>query len=291
MTKFRFGLVGAGRVGLAITRHAMERGFDFVWGVDNRLDRLAGLEEAILHRIHPGLADIPELPIDVCIIAVGDAMIATVASELALRGILKAGTLVFHTSGVHAAVELRSLQERGMITGSMHPIQSFADTGGHTPLVGIGCGVEGSDEFCDRAAALAAAFGWHALRIESQNKALYHAACVFAGNFPTVLAAQAAALLRASTIDSTTNPLPYLLPMMEATIRRLHTMPPEASLTGPAARAQNSIVRTQYGHILAHDSVSADVYRSMSLAAATLAGLSTSELSRLRDALEHSEGE
>jgi predicted short-subunit dehydrogenase-like oxidoreductase (DUF2520 family) len=286
MTGRRFGIVGAGRVGLALAHHAAAHGFRLVWAVDIRPEVLSTVKTHFHCTVHGCIGELTTSEIDICIIAVGDEAIADVAKDLAIHGVLREGTLVFHTSGARGAAELLSLSEKLIHTGAIHPIQSFADTAGNTPLEGIGCGVEGSDEFCERAFELAAAFGWRALRIDTESKALYHAACVFAGNFPTVLAAQAAELLRASTPDTAANTLPYLLPMMETVLRRLHTMSPEASLTGPAARAQSTVVRTQHGHILSHDPLTADVYRSLSLAAATLAGLTPAALSRLREAMD-----
>ncbi|MCZ7555644.1 MAG: DUF2520 domain-containing protein [Bacteroidia bacterium] len=285
-----FGLVGAGRVGLAMTRHAIMQGFDFLWGVDPRLEELSGLDNEIVRRLHARVADIPDVPVDACVIAVGDEQIGIVTKELVTQGTLRTGTLVFHTSGVRTSAELLPLEDAGMLTGSIHPIQSFIASAGETPLRGIGCGIEGTDAFYARAVALARDFGWSALRIATDQKALYHAACVFAGNFPTVLAALSEELLRKSAVESPDRTLPFLLPMMEEVLSRLQHTAPRASLTGPASRGQSTVLLQHFEQLLGFDSLSAEVYRSLSLAAAKLAGVSPASLSHLRAALVESEG-
>lgn len=260
-------------------------GFDFLWGVDPRLKELSGLDDDIARRMHATAADIPDTPVALCIVAVGDEDIGIVAKELATRGTLHTGTLVFHTSGVRTSADLLPLANAGMLTGSIHPIQSFSATAGQTSLHAIGCGIEGSDAFHARAVALAADLGWSALRIAAEQKALYHAACVFAGNFPTVLAALAAELLGKSAVESSDRTLQLLLPMMKEVLSRLQHSSPQASLTGPASRGQATVLRQHFEELLGFDSLSAEVYRSLSLAAAKLAGLSPASLSLLREAL------
>ncbi len=271
MSAQRFGLIGAGRVGLALARHAIECGYSFAWGVDARSEPSAGLEKSLSRRLSQHIGDVAAKPVELCIIAVNDDAIPAAAHALAQSRLLQPGAVVFHTSGIRDSSGLRELTEAGFTAGAMHPIQSFSDACGRTPVTGIGCGIEGTDAFCEKAFALAASFGWKPLRIPLEQKALYHAACVFAGNFPTVLAAHADELLRSASgrVDAST--LPMLLPMMETVIARLHESSPADALTGPAARGQSVVVQNHAELLDTRHPGSAAIYRELSLAAAKLA--------------------
>ncbi len=282
MNERRFGLVGAGRVGLALMRHAVEYGFSFTWGVDRTPSQLRASNAGAQMEFSTGFDGLDRTPVDLCIIAVPDEEIASVSRELAKRRVLPVGCLAFHTSGSRDASELDALEAAGVITGSIHPIQSFSDTGGATSVNGIGCGIEGSDRFYERAFELAERFGWHPLRIATEHKPLYHAACVFAGNFPTVLAAQADELLRAAVVGDPTNTLPWILPMMRTVIDRLADHTPQDTLTGPAARGQFEALREHISQLATKHPTLTDSYRVLSEAAASLAGLDNDALEKVR---------
>jgi predicted short-subunit dehydrogenase-like oxidoreductase (DUF2520 family) len=130
-------------------------------------------------------------------------------------------------------------------------MQSFSsDNLPASMLVGIGCGLEGNDLFARETRKLTDRLQWHALRVSAVQKALYHAANVFAGNFPVVLASIAERLLRASTSDEAS--LTHLLPMMRAVCERLGESGAERTLTGPAARGD---IETIHRHRDALDSL------------------------------------
>jgi predicted short-subunit dehydrogenase-like oxidoreductase (DUF2520 family) len=217
------------------------------------------------------VADINSSPVDLCIIAVVDDAIATVSEDLAASTALHSDALVFHTSGMRTSAALHALAAAGVHAGSIHPIQSFADPLGFTDTTGIGCGIEGTDAFCEKAFALATSFGWKPLRIDAGQKALYHAACVFAGNFPTVLAAHADELLRSASGSASASTLPMLLPMMQTVIARLQDASPADALTGPAARGQAEVVREHLSLLSTRHPTLAASYRALSESAAMIA--------------------
>jgi predicted short-subunit dehydrogenase-like oxidoreductase (DUF2520 family) len=272
MSVQRLGLVGAGRVGLAIARHAINRGCTLAWVVDTRQTLPDSIDQQIAECIHGGFDNITDESVDTCIIAVNDEAIESVAHALSQRGFAAPGTLVFHTSGYRNSDALKAIAGTGVLTGSIHPIASFSDTAGRTELTGIGCGIEGSDAFCERALSLASFFGWKGLRIDSERKVQYHAACVFAGNFLTVLAAHSETLLRTAAHSDTGASLHCLLPMMQRLLERLHDVPPAMALTGPAARGQHAIVNAHLAVLYEHFPDLAPVYRELSEAAARVAG-------------------
>ncbi len=276
-------LIGAGRVGMNLLRHCVAKGIAVCAVVEPRLDRHTSIRSiAPSARVLTSLP--PALPqnTDVCILAVPDEQIAPLAISLADRPMLHSGALVFHVSGIRGAEDLLPLQEAGCHAGCLHPIQSFPDQ----PLPadrmkGIGCGIEGSDDFWLRARDFAELLDWMPLRVDARRKALYHAACVFAGNFTTVVAGNAERLLRHAT-QKDESLMDYLLPMMESVMAQLHDHPAEQVLTGPAARADT---RTISEHTRALDEHFPEIlqnYMQLSEAAAKLSLLSDEDKKALR---------
>ncbi|MCB2206544.1 DUF2520 domain-containing protein [bacterium] len=279
-------LIGAGRVGLPLLRHA----------VANNLEICAVVEPRIEH--HPSIRAIapdarvltalpPTLPrsTDVCILAVPDDALPGVVQHLADHGALHNGALVFHLSGLLSDEVMLPLQEAGCHAGCMHPIQSFpASPLPPERLIGIGCGVQGPDDFWSRASDFAELLGWFPIRVNAERKALYHAACVFAGNFTTLIAHQAEQLLRLAAEDVET-PMDYLLPMMESVLQQLRDHPAEQVLTGPAARGDTTALGS---HMQAIDDAVPDLleeYRTLTRAAAAMSQLTESEKKQIADYL------
>ena len=283
-------LIGAGRVGMNLVRHFVRCGMHVCAVIEPRIEQHASIRSAA-----PDARVLTELPptlpheTDVCVLAVPDDDIAPIAARLAERPSLHSGALVFHVSGVRGADDLQPLQENGCHAGCLHPIQSFPTPSlPESRLRDIGCGIEGPDDFHTRARDFATLLGWMPLRILPQHKALYHAACVFAGNFTTVVAAQAETLLRRATgADATL--MDYLLPMMQSVLAQIGEHPAEQVLTGPASRADTVAIAS---HVQAIGDAAPSLlpdYLALSRAAADIAQLGEREKKLLREFLEQSD--
>lgn len=127
---------------------------------------------------------------DVYLIATPDDQIEALSQQLAEQAVPKAGSLVFHCSGLHTSACLDAVKTLGCYTASLHPLFSFSD-----PAINIYnftesyCSFEGSAEALERIVPLVKGIGGHLFMIERQHKALYHAACVFASNYLVTLSA------------------------------------------------------------------------------------------------------
>ncbi len=233
-------LVGAGRVGQSLAAHALAHGAELRWV----LDAAPRSDTTTLHAPwYSSVGDVPHGNVDLCIIAVPDAAIESTARGLAEHSVFEAGTMVLHTSGSRTSDELRALLEAGMIAGGLHPMQSFSPLPALTSLRDITCGIEGGDVFERKAMALAMAWGWRGVRIDRAHKALYHAACVLTGNFPTVLAEIAGEALAIASKDALAAPWQAFLPMLREVLRNLEAAHPADVLTGPARRGDADTLR------------------------------------------------
>jgi predicted short-subunit dehydrogenase-like oxidoreductase (DUF2520 family) len=276
-------LIGAGRVGLNLLRLFHRRGMTVSIVVEadtSRHQYVSGIEaHAAVHTVLP--ASIPS-GINIAILAVPDTAILETARQLAALHPFPSRIMVFHCSGTMTSSAIAPLSESGCVTGCIHPMQSFhSDDLEESALVGIGCGIEGGDEFCEKARAFAEALDWRPLRIDARKKALYHAANVFAGNFPIVLASVAERLLAAAaagdgtvgggTAGSGTAQLSHLLPMMRTVLARLEDNSPADALTGPAARGDRETIAR---HLEALEETDPDIrilYETLTREAARLA--------------------
>lgn len=258
-------LIGAGRVGANLLRHMRQRGLRVLLVVERDAaarQRISGIAGGV-----PVSATFPgRLPPDAthCVIAVPDASIATVGRALAAIPALPDGLIVMHCSGSLDSGVLAPLAATGCAAGCLHPMQSFTDD--EMPagtLDGIGCGIEGSEAFITGATALATALDWRPLRVDRERKALYHAANIFAGNFPVLLAEAAETLLRASAHDQEAADLSHLLPMMRAIVERLQQTAPRDALTGPAARGDRERIREHLDALAEFDPKLRDAYAAV----------------------------
>ena len=268
-------LIGAGRVGLNLLRHLKRRSFDVATVVEPDLERHASLRSIL-----PDARVLASLPngiphgTDICILAVPDESIAPTAAQLAQGHAETPSTLIFHVSGLRGPAELQPFIDIGAAAGGIHPMQSFTDA----PLPAealddIGCGIIGDDTFQERARAFAESVGWRPLRLRPDQKALYHASCVFAGNFPVVLAALADQLLCAAIAEGETTHGEHLLPMTEAVLSRLRSMPAEQALSGPAARGDLLALGKHLAALRDHQGDAVSTYADLTRTAARIAQL------------------
>ncbi len=282
-------LIGAGRVGMNLLRHLKRRNFVIQTIVEPDLERHASLRSIL-----PDARVLSTLPTgiphdtDICILCVPDETIRPTAEQLAQGHMEAPSALVFHVSGLRDASELQPLIDRGAAAGGLHPMQSFTEAPLPVEVLeDIGCGIVGDDTFQLRAQAFAESVGWRPLRLRADQKALYHAACVFAGNFPVVLAALADQLLCAALEEGETTQGEHLRPMIETVLHRLRTVPVEQALSGPAARGDLLAIGKHLAALRDHGGEAVSAYADLTRAAARIAKL-PADVQRDIDALVHS---
>jgi len=188
------------------------------------------------HRVDPWRRGDPQPRAEVCLITVSDDAIADVAAWL------EPGPVVLHTSGGRDHGVLRPHRP----AGSLHPLQTFPGPElGSPPLRGVPAAVAGDPEARRVARQLATDLGLQPFEVPGDRR-LYHAACVLAGNFTTVLLAEAARLLDSAGVDAGIPPAELLLPLLRTAADNAERHGPDAAITGPAIRGDQATVD---GHI------------------------------------------
>ena len=223
----------------------------------------------------------------VVLVTVRDAQVGDALRELA-DATLARGAIVLHASGATDPAEASTLRAQGHPVGTMHPLVPLANPDrAATVLRDAWIGVDGDAAAIAAARALAVRLGAHALTIPPGQKPRYHAAAVFAANFPVVVAALAERLLEEAGVAEG-EARAATLGLMSAAVSNLESGRPHDVLTGPIARGD---VASVLGHLaaLSDDAPALDAYVTLSRAALTLAherGTSAERLAEISAALD-----
>ena len=203
---------------------------------------------------------------DLLVIATPDEMIADVAAEIAAIGTLrKSRVTVFHPSGVLTSDALDALASQGAKVFSLHPIQTFSDRVSHRDqlnlMKGVWYGFEGETHARAAARSIVKDLGGRWLEIPKEGKILYHAACVFASNYPTILLGAVERLSKAAGLPG----LKPFGPLVQTAVQHAVDRGPGSSLTGPLARGSNAVVQRHLEALRALDPALASLYEALGL--------------------------
>lgn len=208
---------------------------------------------------------------DTAIIAVPDSSIEDVASLLAADasgGSVRASSFG-HLSGASGISKLAALSAAGKSVFGFHPVLPLAGRQVSTTVFeGAPVAICGDSSGLELARVMAESIGAVPFEVSSENRVLYHAACVLASNALVALEAIAFEVAKAAGIPDSAS---VLLPLVKATVANLEEQAPVEALTGPVARGD---VETVESHLDVLDRISApasEVYRVLSAEAANLA--------------------
>jgi predicted short-subunit dehydrogenase-like oxidoreductase (DUF2520 family) len=223
-------------------------------------------------------------PSGVVFLAVPDHAVGEVATRLA-RLKPPARLSFVHVSGALGLGALGALRDHPV--GSFHPLQSFPAPRDPSAFRGITVAVDASTAtLMRRLRALARAIGATPKGVEDGQRALYHAAAVFASNYVDVLLAEAAELLREAGW-SEKEAMEGLIPLAEGVLASARDRGPVAALTGPVRRADVNTVERHLAALRGAAPVR-ELYRMLGLIAleiAVEAGLEPAAARRMHRAL------
>jgi predicted short-subunit dehydrogenase-like oxidoreductase (DUF2520 family) len=229
-------------------------------------------------------------------LTVPDGAIAGVAAKLGSLGEPIPRSVAFvHLSGALELGALEPLNHRHPV-GSFHPLQSFPEPRPPDAFRGIVVAVDGTTlALRRRLGALARALGARPRRVDDSQRALYHAAAVFASNYLVTLLGEAVGLLEQAGW-SEREATAALVRLSEGALLSISRRGPTAALTGPIRRGD---VETVQRHLVALAEIDSgrgartvarrtDLYRMLGLIAleiAKVAGLEPAAAERVNRAL------
>jgi predicted short-subunit dehydrogenase-like oxidoreductase (DUF2520 family) len=227
---------------------------------------------------------------DLYMIGCSDDAIEQCSQDLAGSGLLKQGDIVFHCSGAQPASLLQACKKQGAHIGSIHPIKSFADIQlAVGSFAGTYCGMEGDEEALQILEPLFSAIGARLLKINSDNKSLYHAASVIACNYLVALQELSINTFSQAGVERE-QAMAILQPIVQGTVENIFTLGTVSSLTGPIARGDKDIVSNQLNAISEWNQDFATVYQLLGKISVDIAskkeGADISKLKQIRGLLE-----
>ncbi len=237
-------IIGAGRLGQAFAL-ALSRARYPIVALVARHPQKAEKAAAMLAGKKPvglGANQLGELPSsELLIIAAPDDAISVVAGNL--TGLGRGNGVVLHTSGALSSSVLAPLAAVGFRTGSIHPLVSVSDArAGAEALRGAYFCVEGERQAVTQAKRIVRDLKGTAFSINTESKALYHAAAVMASPNLVALFDLATEMLQACGLNAQQSRA-VLLPLVESTVENLKHATPAQALTGTFARGDLATVK------------------------------------------------
>ncbi len=260
----KIGFIGGGRVGKAYGRFLKSYGYD-VCGYYSRTQA-----SAIAAASFSGTEcydDVKELAeeVDMLFFTVNDDQISIAAEKLAEMDVSLNGKIAVHMSGALGSGELESLKKRGCNIYSIHPLLSFAEPEKAWKRVKDAVfSIEGDSEKMKTMTSFIENTGCSYFEIETEKKALYHAAACVASNYVTVLLDYAFSIYYDMGLTKE-DAARALLPLVRGTVQNAEEGGPDKTLTGPISRGDAGVIRR---HMEAFDKSAKDkedFYRFMGL--------------------------
>jgi predicted short-subunit dehydrogenase-like oxidoreductase (DUF2520 family) len=236
---FSFLLVGAGRVGTAVSRLLIDAGH----AIAGVASRSASSAERAAHFLDAPVFSLDvELPgADVVLLGLPDAAIEPVATVFARHDV--AGRVFWHCSGSLGLGPLKSVLDNGALGCALHPVQACPDVAtAITRLPGSAWGVTTSPEAAGWAARVVTeSLHGTPVTVADEDRPAWHSAAVMVSNGVAALMAAGEAVLASISVDA---PETVLGPLAAGTVANaVDGGGGGATLTGPVVRGETLAIR------------------------------------------------
>lgn len=186
--KFRISIIGAGRVGTALSYSLFKKGFKFLSVIDKDIKRAKNLKNTIQALNFSDKIKDLNSKTNLLFLTTSDDQLPVVVNQLAKTKKLHFNDLIaVHTSGTHTIDSLSILKSKGAKVISLHPIQTFPSGKKISEMSkfveNIYFGVETDRKNLKIVRSLLNSINSKMILINNENKPLYHIACVFASNY------------------------------------------------------------------------------------------------------------
>lgn len=246
----KLALIGAGNLATNIGKALVDAGHDLLQ-VYSRTAESAERLVALLHSdFTTSLSEVTD-EADLYLVAVKDSVLADVAAQVA-NG--HPDRWLVHTAG-SMPMETLPTQRRGVL----YPMQTFSKEK-EVDFREIPCFIEASDaEDTERLKALARTLSDKVYEANSEQRKCLHLAAVFCCNFANHCYALSEKLLK----EKGGLPFDVMLPLIDETARKVHTLSPQKAQTGPAVRWDTNVMEKQL-QLLEGQPELQDIYKALS---------------------------
>jgi predicted short-subunit dehydrogenase-like oxidoreductase (DUF2520 family) len=242
MQKPTIAIIGPGRAGSALGRALHTAGYTIAAIGGRNPDNVRNLAVELGARACQSPATTIDVA-DLTILAVPDDVILPLAADMVESLCSAAGHAAVHLSGAQDRGALRPLAQQGSLrTGVFHPLQTFRrGPQAVQNVAGTYFGIDADQPLRDQLIQLARDLQGHPFDLTGVDLALYHAAAVFAANYPVTLLAEAIALAADAGLDPETA-RQALTTLLAGAVNNLRDLAPADAITGPASRGDEGTI-------------------------------------------------
>jgi predicted short-subunit dehydrogenase-like oxidoreductase (DUF2520 family) len=260
MQKPTIAIIGPGRAGSALGRALRKSGYTIAAIGGRNPDNVRNLADELGAKACQSPATAIDLA-DLTIVAVPDDVILPLATDMAESLCSAAGKAAVHLSGAQDRSALRPLAQQGSLrTGVFHPLQTFRrGPDAVQNVAGTYFGIDADTLLRDQLMQLARDVHGHPFDLSGIDLGLYHAAAVFAANYPITLLAEAITLAVEAGLDGDTA-RKGMTTLLAGAVNNLRDLPPADAITGPASRGDQGTIE-RHLEALKHDPELQRLYR------------------------------
>ncbi len=265
-------IVGPGRVGQALGKLLVEKGFNVLFVAARRLTAARRAVRFMGSGKPVAFNSLALNQARIFLITTSDSALAPVARHLAALSKDWSGRIVLHTSGSVPASVLAPLKRRGAAIGSLHPFQTIPNpAAGVRNLRGCYWAIEGDRAAQRVARRWVAALKGVAFPIHPDKKILYHAAAFLVCPTVVTLMDQSIRILELSGVSEKVA-RPMLGRFVAETVGNFVEFGGRGALTGPAARGDWPVIRHHLAALRRESPQAVPLYRELVRAMLRLAG-------------------
>lgn len=247
----RIVIVGAGNVATHIARTLAEKGCTPVQVWSRSEESASALAEQVGCEYVTCMDNILD-EADAFIISVADRALPDVIDSLCRKN--RRGVFI-HTAGT---MPMQLFEGHADHYGVLYPMQTFSKQK-LLDFSEVPCFIEASDNMAlDEVRQVAGMLSKRVYELSSDNRRWLHVAAVFACNFTNACYTMAARILEEHGLDFS-----MMLPLVDETTRKLHSLRPADAQTGPAARGDHNVMNKHLEMLDNHADLQ-DIYKIMS---------------------------
>lgn len=260
MRKLNVAIIGAGKIGTAFALDFFRKKIKIVAVVDKDLKKARKLSQKIKSdKYSDKISDIPSIG-NLFVIAVQDRFIKEVADDLANSFNDFSDKAAFHTSGALSCDELIPLEKKGALIFSLHPNFSLVSAEPERQKIikfnqSIFAIEAKSKKALSFAKSLCDRLGYEFIRINSDEKVLYHIFSVLISNYTVSKFLMVEKYLGRKFFKSYLN-------LLKSTIQNIEEFGSKKALTGPIVRNDIETIRRHLNVLSKFDKRILDIYRN-----------------------------
>jgi len=257
----KIGFIGAGILGTALAITLSQKECKIVAVSSRNLASAKRLASSLPHcHAHPSPQAVADIA-DLIFITTPDDAIAEVANEVHWH----VGKSVVHCSGAHSLDILKPAEQAGANIGSFHPLQTFASVKqAMKNLRGSTFALEAEEPLLSTLKNLAFLLDGEWIELKPGDKAIYHAAAVFACNYMVTLVKIATDLWQILGV-SPEKATKALIPLLQGTVNNIDNIGLPYCLTGPISRGDLGTISQHLTALKANNPSLLTAYKELGL--------------------------